>query len=198
VAKVLQGSFFRDNPESKWVNVIHEYDEVYDRFDVRPPKIIVGLSITHRTERKFPAGTWAFPAVLDTGFNRVLEMDVRHFNRWTGYREEYLDILRRNQTSDDGNFDLCGANIWLHRSPYNNPRDHRQKQPLHLQNSSILRVMHESGPKHKPRMPLLGLQALIQNNLNLRIDARRGEFVITTSNGIRLPNFFELLAQKQV
>jgi hypothetical protein len=55
----------------------------------------VGLSVTHRSERKFPTGAWALPAVLDTGFNRVLEIDERRLERWTGLRKEYLDILSK-------------------------------------------------------------------------------------------------------
>lgn len=196
VPRILRGSFYRDNVGSKWVEIISSYQDVFDRLDVRPPKIIVAVSISHRSERSLPEGSWAFPAVLDTGFNRVLEIDERHLERWTGYKKQYLDILRANQESENGVYDECAVNLWLHRAPYKNPRDHRDQAPLHLENSSIIRVMHESGDAPAPCMPLLGLQALIQNKLNLRIDSRHGFFVIDKSNSIRFLSLLGLLQAK--
>ncbi len=197
--KILQGSFFRDNRGSKWVEVISLYEDVFERFDVRPPKIIVGLSVTVQSERKFPESVWTFPAALDTGFNRVLEIDERHLERWTGVRKAYLNILTRNQESDSGTFDECGANIWLHRSPYKNPRGERDQvpRPLHLEQSSVVRVMHPQGQKHVPRIPLLGLQALIDNNLQLKLDPRRGTFVLSRTDGLSPLELLAFLGRKR-
>jgi len=173
------------------IDVISNYEDVFEKFDIRPPKIIVGLSVTLPAERKFPPGVWTFPAALDTGLNRTLEIDERHLEKWAGTRKSYLRIIKANQQSDNGPYDECAVNIWLHRSPYTNPKSDRYDKPLHLENSGSIRVMHPIADKLKPRLPILGLQALIDNDLDLKIETRRGVFVIRRSKRLPFLRFLE-------
>src|SRR5438874_498633 len=60
-------------------------------------------------------------------------------------------------------YDLCEANIWLHRTPYAGPRTPPARSPLLLKDSRQVRVMAPMG-KPNPRLPLLGLMALVKNH----------------------------------
>ncbi len=178
---ILRGLLYRDNRASKWIDILSNHEDVFAKFDIRPPKIIVGLSVTLPAERKFLQGVWTFPAALDTGLNRTLEIDERHLEKWAGTRKSYLRIIKTNQQSDNGRYDECAVNIWLHRSPYTNPKSDRYDKPLHLENSGSIRVMHPLADRLKPRLPILGLQALIDTDLDLKVETRRGVFVIWRS-----------------
>jgi hypothetical protein len=63
------------------------------RVDLRPPKIIVGISLTLTAEDVFPQGANTLPAILDTGFNRTFEIDEWHLAHWAGLRKEHLKDL---------------------------------------------------------------------------------------------------------
>jgi hypothetical protein len=177
----LRRSLYRDNRESKWIDIISEYEDVFDHIDIRPPKIIVGISITVAGERAFPSGAWTVPAVLDTGLNRALEIDERHLERWAGIKKSYLRVITPKKKLDDRSYETCLANIWLHRSTYTTPKSEDYKDPLLLQKSDTIRVIVPSTPTPWPRLPLVGLQALLDNNLHLKIDSRAGTFVISNS-----------------
>jgi hypothetical protein len=79
VITILRGSFFR-NPEIEVPS---------GRVDLRPPKIIVGLSLTLVGEGdSFPQRVITMPAILDTGFNRTLEIDEWHLVHWAGIHKD--------------------------------------------------------------------------------------------------------------
>ena len=100
------------------------------RLDLRPPKILVGVSLTLVGEGKsFPQGLIAMPAILDTGFNRTLKIDERHLVRWAGLHEENLVSIEKDKSHDGRKYDICRANIWLHRTPYERPRTPRARPP---------------------------------------------------------------------
>ena len=135
------------------------------RVDLRPPKIIVGISLTLVGERSaFPQGVMTLPAILDTGFNRTLEIDEWHLVHWAGLRKEHLKSIANDRFHEGRKYDLYEANIWLHRTPYAGPRTPPARSPLLLEDSRQVRVMAPMG-KPNPRLPLLGLTALIANNL---------------------------------
>jgi hypothetical protein len=149
--------------------------------DLRPPKIIVGLSLTLPAEKySFPEGVITLPAILDTGFNRSLEIDEVHLVNWAGIRKEYLAPIAKDRLHDGRKYDRCRASLWLHRTPYEHPRTPRASSPVLLANSTQVRVMASVG-KPNPRLPLLGLMALIENNLQVRVDGENTRFRIYKS-----------------
>ena len=149
--------------------------------DLRPPKIIVGLSLTLVSEDEaFPSGAVTLPAILDTGFNRTLEIDEWHLVHWAGLRKEHLPTVAKDKVHDGRKYDLCEANLWLHRTPYGCPKATRPKSPILLEDSAQVRVMATAG-KPNPRLPLLGLHALIQNKLQLRLDGENSRFRVYRS-----------------
>jgi hypothetical protein len=149
--------------------------------DLRPPKIIIGLSLTLPSERySLPSEAVTLPTLLDTGFNRILEIDEWHLVHWAGLRKESLATIAKDRISDGRKYDLCEATLWLHRTPYEGPRMPRGRAPLMLDSATQVRVMATTG-KPNPRLPLLGLDTLIQNDLQLRIDGAASRFRIYRS-----------------
>jgi hypothetical protein len=170
VITILRGPFFRHK----------EIEVPSGRVDLRPPKIIVGISLTLVGEYAFPHGVVTLPAILDTGFNRTLEIDEWHLVKWAGLRMEHLDPIEKDKSHEGRKYDLCKANLWLHRTPYAGPRRPPDRSPLLLENSRQVRVMAPIG-KPNPRLPLLGLAALIANNLQVFIDGENSRFRIEKS-----------------
>ena len=120
------------------------------------------------------------PAILDTGFNRILEIDEWHLVKWAGLRKEHLKPIAKDRLHEGKKYDVCAANIWLHRTPYAGPRRPPARSPLLLKNSPQVRVMAPMG-KPNPRLPLLGLTALIANNLQVFLDGEHSRFRIEKS-----------------
>jgi hypothetical protein len=160
------------------------------QIDLRPPKIIVGVSLTLLGERgSLPPGVVTLPAILDTGFNRTFEIDEGHLVRWAGIHKEHLETIARDKVHDDRKYDLCKATLWLHRVPFEGPLAPRAIPPMLLARSTQIRVMATTG-KPNPRLPLLGLNALIENKLQARIDGENTWFRIDRSIKSILSSFF--------
>src|SRR5262249_22526555 len=144
-------------------------------------KIIVGISLTLVDEKSaLPQGVVTLPAILDTGFNRTLEIDESHPVRWAGLRKEHLELAAKDRFHEGRKYDLCEANIWLHRTPYAGPRTPPAGSPLLLENSRQVRIMAPTG-RPNPRLPLLGLMALVKNYLQVLIDGEHSRFRIKRS-----------------
>lgn len=175
----LKGSLYRDNVTAKWVEVASDYEGIYDRLDVRPPKVILAMSITMPKEREFSAGLEAIPVILDTGFNRTLQISERHLDDWTSIAKHKLKVL--DTTTIDGRAaKIYSANLWLHRTPYKSPSPWDYSNPLLLTAISRIYVVSASGADCWPRIPVLGLEAILKNNLHLSLDARKGSFDLTS------------------
>jgi hypothetical protein len=170
VITILRGSFFR-NPE---------IDVPFGRVDLRPPKIIVGISLTLVGEYVFPQGVVTLPTILDTGFNRILEIDEWHLIKWAGLCKEHLTPIQKDKSHEGRKYDLCTANLWLHRTPYEGPRRPPAGSPILLRHSRQVRVMAPMGQPN-PRLPLLGLMALVENNLQVFIYGENSRFRIEKS-----------------
>jgi hypothetical protein len=179
VTTILHGSLFPNR----------EIEVPSGRLDLRPPKIIIGISLTLVGESTLAQRVITLPAILDTGFNRVLEIDEWHLNHWAGLHREHLVPIEKDKSYEGRKYDLCGARIWLHRTPYTGPRAPRDFPPLLLKNSPQVRVMSPIG-KPNPRLPLLGLSALIQNRLRASIDGENTRFRIHRSLRLSLSDWY--------
>jgi len=123
---ILRNSLFRNQ----------EIEVPRGRLDLRPPKIIVGISLTIPGEEdSLPQGVITLPAILDTGFNRILEIDEGHLFRWAGLRKEHLEMSPKERFQEGRKYALCTANIWLHRTPNAGPQMPLARSPLLLKGS---------------------------------------------------------------
>jgi hypothetical protein len=183
VITILRGSFFRDQ----------EIEVPSGRVDLRPPKIIVGISPTLAGEEdSLPQGVVTLPAILDTGFNRILEIDEWHLVKWADLHKEHLDPIETDKSHEGRKYDLCRANLWLHRTPYAGPRTPPARSPILLRRSRHVRVMAPIG-KPNPRLPLFGLTALMANNLQVFIDGENSRFRIEKSLRSSLSDLYRRL-----
>jgi hypothetical protein len=184
----LVGSVYRDNQSSKMIEVISDwstYEDVFETIAVQPPKMIVGISITVSEEQSFPRGVWTVPAVIDTGFNGGLAINELTLGKWAGVKKEYLTVAPRQKLDDGREFDPCYGNVWLHKSAYKSPSSKHYESPLLLEKLGAIHVMVSKDDEPCwPRLPVLGLRALLNQNLQLRMDPRQGSFVISAKRTI--------------
>jgi hypothetical protein len=129
------------------------------------------------------------PAILDTGFDRTLEIDEWHLIRWAGLHKEHLDPTEKAKSQEGRKYDLCRARIWLHRTPYEGLRTSQPRPPLLLEKSTQVRVMAPIGKPH-PRLPLLGLTALIANKLKLALDGENSHYRVHKSLRVALAQWY--------
>lgn len=181
----FRSSFFSDNTSEKYINVISDYDGVPDRIDIRPPKIIVGVSITVPEEEGYHRGVFTVPAIIDTGCNRAFMIDKRHLELWAGVRAEYLPSDGKTRFHEGRPYRMYTADVHIHKSSYKLPlSSHYPMMPYHLKSTKSITVMEPTTDEPDPRLPLLGLRALVANRLQLSVDTRSGSFTLTSSRKI--------------
>lgn len=168
-----------------------EIETLWGPIELNPPKLIVGLSLTLPDEATFPGGVPTLPAILDTGFNRTLEIDEQQLTEHVFY-EDWLDKLT---VDDDKGLKHKGelkpgnrtveVGIWLHREPYESPWKRPKKSPVPLSKEKLMRVIpHPAGQQEAwPPLPLLGLEALTANGLYLSVNGPKKTFRI--SRGVK-------------
>ena len=107
----------------------------------------------------------AFPAILDTGLNQSFALSETHLEEWAGLRAEQLKTWGKVRVNGRP-LPLKVADIGL----YYNVRgaSHRTEQSPYRLMASEGVIVYPKGPS--PRLPLLGLRALVQNKLRLSID----------------------------
>jgi hypothetical protein len=126
----------------------------------------VRLSATRTTELN-PA-TPCFPAILDTGHTHNLAIQHQHLIRWAGLLPETLRLLGHIRHSGQS-VPLHAAKLWLH---YNEPRK-MTASPNHLLLDLPRGIAVFPDRENYPRLPLLGLRAILSNKLHLAIDGER-------------------------
>jgi hypothetical protein len=177
VNHLLDGSFFADD----LINVIPERGLGLESVEVRRPKIIVGISLTPDLITTFSDTSLVFPAILDTGCNTGFEIDEQHLELWTGTSKKLFNYIIRHDRPGGRSYVTRSANIWLHLEPYAGPRFVGPRMPFLLMRTDEITVMDRSGGEPYPRFPLLGLQALIDNHLQVMVDGFASRFDIYES-----------------
>lgn len=148
--------------------------------EVKPPKLIVGISVTH-PKTTFNNTNFIFPAILDTGFNGAFEISSRHLYMWNATPKNEFELLgRRNRLPMKTGFDIRHASVWVHLEPYMGPKFTKgQKQPFRLRRTDQILVMDDSTTvEPEPRFPVLGLQVLKANGLRLFVDGPTESFAL--------------------
>jgi hypothetical protein len=136
------------------------------------------MSLTPPNIRTFLTSTLIFPVVLDTGCNTGFEIDEMHLITWTRTQQPSFSLLTRHDRPGTHPFEIRAANIWLHLEPYTGPRYVGPKMPFHLMRTDQITVMDRFGAEPYPRFPLLGLPALVYNNLQVMVDGYSSRFEI--------------------
>lgn len=138
---------------------------------VKAHQIIVWVSVVPPESREIGAAQPRFPAILDIGNNFTFSIRASQLRQWAG-----IDIRSLEQISFTRHrgrqLPVYAARLWVHR---NRPGDRdtlTQQSPFRLEMESGIAVYPTDFPD-APRLPLLGLRALEENRLHLRVDAER-------------------------
>jgi len=134
----------------------------------RPFQIIVQVSLSDTPV--WDPRTPIIPALLDTGNNHNFSIQGRQLIRWAGLQPQSLPVLG---TMREGGRAPClrFANVWVHRNR-SGRNDLGGREPFLLALKEGIAVYPDDGSNY-PRLPLLGLRAIIKNNLRLVIDGKR-------------------------
>jgi len=146
----------------------YQFDIHGEPLKIRPFQILIQVSLSD-----IPAWdprTPLIPALLDTGNNHNFSIQERHLTRWVGVHSQSLPFLgemREGARTPSLRF----ANLWIHRNR-SGCRDLNAREPFLLPLEEGIAVYPDDGTNY-PRLPLLGLRAIIKNDLKLVIDGKR-------------------------
>jgi hypothetical protein len=138
---------------------------------VRAYQIAVWVSLRIRSAVSHP-----FPAVLDTGHSHFFSVGEDHLFHWLGIRRADIRVIGRGVVNGRP-VELFAAGLALCRNR-NGRRDELLEKPYSLQLPEGI-VIHERSDPWGPRLPLLGLRALVQNDLRVVIDSRHKHVTIS-------------------
>ncbi|MEX1096302.1 MAG: hypothetical protein WED34_09650 [Planctomycetales bacterium] len=130
---------------------------------VRPYQAIVWVSLS--VQGKLSA---RFPAILDTGHSHNFSIHERHLAAWAGLNRDdlaELGVVLVNRQA----VELRQADIALWRNVPGRRDELQEAAPFLLRAPDGIAV-HEEGTPYAPRLPLLGMRALVRNRLRLTVD----------------------------
>jgi hypothetical protein len=142
---------------------------------VKPHQIIVTVGLSVRELIEPDSGLPRFPAILDTGNNHnfaIREEQLRSWVRITPSESRHYITIQGRRVP------LINAGLWLF---CNEPGRVAVsgRSPIRLAMAEGIAVFPEDLP-NPARLPILGLRALVDNNLMLIIDGKRREVTLKT------------------
>lgn len=133
---------------------------------LKKDEIIVWVSVTRVAGSQWNPGTPRFPAIVDTGHTHNFAIQSQHLIGWAGIQPSMLRPIG-NIRHDGKRLPLHAARLWLHLNvPWTTTVSTDEPVSLTLLNG--IAVYPDEG--NYPRLPLLGLRALLSNRLHLTID----------------------------
>jgi hypothetical protein len=151
-----------------------------DRYvTVLPDQILVWVSVdrarAQRPEKNIPK----IPALLDSGHNSNFAIQHRHLREWSGIDPAALRLLGSGDIGEQP-IRLHQAVIWLYPN-VPGTRDIAADKPPHLlqMKRGIAVYPHDAVPPG-PRLPLLGLPAILNNDLDWWIDPEQRHITVQT------------------
>ena len=142
-----------------------------DRVHCKADEIIVWVSLSVRKALEWKPGTLRFPAILDTAHTHYFSIQEQHLIRWAGLRPDMLRLLGHVRQSGR-RVPLHAANLWLHRNVRGERDQLRDTPPLLLDLERGIAVYPEEAKF--PRLPLVGLRTVRDNDLHIAIDGEHG------------------------
>lgn len=147
-----------------------------ERVRVRANQIIAWVSLTLRRVQSPNPTAIPFPVILDTGHTHSLSIQVRHLIEWAGLRPDILAV--RMAVRERGQRVLLReANIWVHPN-VRGSRDELADHPPHFVGAKRGIAVYPAGDF--PRLPILGLRAIAENGLILKVDGPRRQATLRT------------------
>jgi hypothetical protein len=135
---------------------------------LRPYQMIVRVSVS--TSREWDLRAPNFPALIDTGNNQNFSIQELHLRRWAGIHRGALFPLG-SMREGARIAPRYHAFLRIHRN-HAGRRDLKEAEPFLLRLEKGIAVFPPDGTNY-PRIPLLGLRALLNNNLKLTLEGKR-------------------------
>jgi hypothetical protein len=146
------------------------------RLRVKPCQIIVNISIS--SVPTWDAATPIIPILLDTGNNHNLSIQEDHLRKWAGIHPASLPSLRLMREGGR-TASLRLETVWVHLNQLGR-RELRGVTPVKLKLEEGIAI-YPSEESNYPRIPTLGLRAILKNKLKLVIDGKRNHVSLRTS-----------------
>ena len=149
-----------------------------DRYvTIHANQILVWVSV-HLSEVLVPEQTIPrFPALLDTGNNFGFSVQDRHLREWAGIDPGLLEAL--------GDIAIEGkivtrreATAWVYPTIPGRQEVANEKPPFWLKMAKGIAVYTPDAVTPGPRLPLLGLPALLNNDLDWWLDPERRHITV--------------------
>jgi hypothetical protein len=151
-----------------------------ERVRLRADQIIVWLVITPKLDDPPRPTSTPFPAILDTGHTHSLSLQERHLVDWAGVRPEGLRRFGAVRDRDRGHrLELLMATIWVYRNQPSSRERLSDRPPIPLGGTKGIAV-YPPGVEF-PRLPILGLRAIADNDLILTVNGPRREATLRTA-----------------
>jgi hypothetical protein len=136
---------------------------------VKGYEVVVWVSLTVEQALAWE-GTPRIPAILDTAHTHNFSIREEQLIRWAGLRPEALRPVGHLR-HEGRRLPLHAADVWLHPNRPGHRDQFLDRPPFRLELPRGIAVYPSDS--RFPRLPLLGLRALISNRLHLAIDGAR-------------------------
>ena len=120
-----------------------------------------------------------FPALLDTGNNVGFSIQDRHLREWAGIDPRLLVPLGEMEINRQV-VTLRRATVWLYPNVPGRQEVASNRAPFFLDMARGIAVYTPDPLDPGPRLPLLGLPALLNNDLDWWLDPERRDITVQT------------------
>ncbi len=122
-----------------------------------------------------------FPALLDTGNNVEFSIQDRHLREWAALDPRLLVPLGEMKMNRQV-VALRRATVWLYPNVPGRQEMASDKPPFRVRMIKGIAVHPPDSADPGPRLPLLGLPAFLENDLDLWLDPQRRHVTVQTRN----------------
>jgi len=144
---------------------------------VKAFQIIAWASITAGEVLDLPHALHRFPVIVDTGHTHNFSIQEQHLGRWAGLRRESLHRLGATREGER-RVPLYAAHLWIHPNRPGRRDEFVDEPPYRLLMEQGIAVFPDE--ENHPRLPLLGLRALLFNKLHFTVDGKRKQVFLRT------------------
>ena len=149
-----------------------------ERVRLRANQIIVWITLTRPRLKEPNPAALPFPAIPDTGHTHTFSIQHRHLAEWAGIGPDGLPPV--GHVRERGHrIQLRLANIWVHPNVPRS-RDRLADRPPHPVGADRGIAIHPAGVEF-PRLPILGLRAVADNDLVLLVNGHHKETTLRTA-----------------
>jgi hypothetical protein len=149
-----------------------------ERVRVRANQIVLWATLSRQRVNEANPSAIPFPVILDTGHSHTFSISGRHLIEWAGFQPDSLSISGAVRERGQ-RVPLRAANISVHP---NTPgeRDRLIDRLPHLIAAPLAIAVYPRASDF-PRLPILGLRAIAENRLVLKVNGMRRETTLRAS-----------------